>query len=285
MDRNVTIRRMKPSDLTFAAECTTAEKWVSEDIHTFKGFYFHDPGGCLLAELSGKPVGICIATSYGESGFIGELIVQVEARGRGIGTALLKYGVNYLLDRGSKTIYLDGVLKAVPLYERNEFRKVARSWRFLGKLTGKQHPQVHAMQPDDLPAIFALDKWAFGADRSFFLRRRLELFPKFCMVMKKGRRIAGYIQGRCGEGWVSAGPWVLDEGITEAGCLLESLACEAGDLSISMGVLDNNAPAMELLQSLGFTIRKDSPWRMALGFSNSLGASLACWAVGSAAKG
>lgn len=282
---DVSIRKMKLNDLTFATECTAGEKWVSEDIHTFKGFYFHDPGGCLLAELSGKPVGICIATPYGESGFIGELIVQTEARGRGIGTALLNYGVNYLRDCGSKTIYLDGVLKAVPLYERNGFQKVVRSWRFFGKLAGKQHPQVRAMQPDDLPAVFALDKWAFGADRSFFLRRRLELFPKLCKVMKIGGKIAGYIQGRFGEGWVSAGPWVLAEGATEPVRLLESLTCEAGDLSISMGVLENNAPAVELLQSLGFTIREDSPWRMALRPSNNLGACLACCAVGSAAKG
>ena len=282
---DVTIRRMKLNDITFATECTAAEKWISEDVHTFKGFYFHDPGGCLLAELSGKPVGICIATSYGESGFIGELIVQAEARGHGIGTALLNYGANYLKDRGSKTIYLDGVLKAVPLYERNGFRKVVRSGRFFGKLAGEQHPQIRLMQPEDLLAVFALDKWAFGADRSFFLRRRLELFPKLCKVMKIGGKIAGYIQGRCGEGWVSAGPWVMAAGVTEAECLLKSLACEVGNLSISVGVLENNTPAAELLQILGFTIREDSPWRMALGPSNNLGASHACCAVGSAAKG
>jgi ribosomal protein S18 acetylase RimI-like enzyme len=109
------IRPMTEGDLTFAAECTAAESWVSANQLTLDGFFSHEPGGCLVAELGGQKVGIVVATSYGGCGFIGELIVRSEARGQGIGGALLNRGVAYLQQRGVRTIYLDGVVKAVSL--------------------------------------------------------------------------------------------------------------------------------------------------------------------------
>lgn len=72
---NVVIRAMEPSDLNFAAARTAAEGWTGETRHVFEGFYAHDPQGCLVAAMGDRRVGICVATSYGPSGFIGELIV------------------------------------------------------------------------------------------------------------------------------------------------------------------------------------------------------------------
>ncbi|MFZ2097751.1 MAG: GNAT family N-acetyltransferase [Anaerolineales bacterium] len=118
---SINIRQMRREDLVFAAECTAVEGWVSENWSTLEGFFLKDPQGCLLAEENGQPLGICIATYYGKCGFIGELIVRPEARGRGVGAALLNHGIGILNRRGTETVYLDGVVKAVELYERNGF--------------------------------------------------------------------------------------------------------------------------------------------------------------------
>ena len=279
------IRSMQMADLAFAAGCTAAEGWASETLATFEGFYQHDPNGCFLAELAGRPVGICVATSYGHSGFIGELIVHPEARGCGIGAALLNHAVEYLRRQGAETVYLDGVVKAVPLYERNGFRKICRSLRFSGTLKGESHSDVRAMRTDDLPAVFALDRQAFGADRSFLLARRLQRFPELCQVMVEEGKLTGFILGRRGEGWAAAGPWVIAQEARAPLRLLESLARQVGEVSISVGVLETNRRAVESIHSLGFAMRQDSPWRMALGPSGDLGASPMCFAVGTAATG
>jgi len=279
------IRTMRREELTFAAACTQGEEWASEDLTTLQGFYLADPPGCLLAEVKGEPAGICIATHYGASGFIGELIVRPEFRGLGLGAALLNEGVRRLGQRGARTVYLDGVLKAVALYERNGFRKVTRSWRFSGNLAGSPQPQVHPMQAHHLPAVFALDCEAFGADRSFFLGRRWSIFPELGWVLVEHDQVTGYILGRRGEGWLAAGPWVVKEHVPSPERLLLSLAQHAGDVPISVGVLAANQPACDLLTSLGFTPRPTSPWRMALGPDEDLGASSSCYAVGLAAKG
>jgi GNAT superfamily N-acetyltransferase len=279
------IREMKETDLTFAAECTTAEGWMSENRTTLEGFFLYDPKGCLIAEEKGHPVGICVATYYGKDGFIGELIVRSEARGRGVGTKLLHHGLQVLKNRGVETVYLDGVVKAVELYERNGFRKVCRSCRFSEHWKGKPSPHVRQMVVSDLEQVFGLDRLSFGADRTFFLRRRLEIYPELSYVLMDGERVTGFILGRKGEGWVSAGPWVISEGAKNPTELLKSFALQAGDLPISLGVLECNRQACDLVRSLGFVERTDSPWRMALGDSADLGISPKCLAVGSAAKG
>jgi ribosomal protein S18 acetylase RimI-like enzyme len=285
MIENLVIRSMKADDLDFAASCTAAEEWVSEDRSTFESFFQHDPNGCLIAEQHGKPLGICIATSYGHSGFIGELIVQPAARGQGLGATLLNWGVAYLHSQGAATIYLDGVLEAVPLYERIGFKKICRSLRFSGKLKGKRHPAVRLMKKSDLPAVFELDRRMFGADRSFFLARRLEVFPQLCQVLMENETLGGFIMGRQGDDWVSASPWVVSDNTLDPQRLLESLVCENKGIPISAGILASNKTAVNLVRKLGFTSRRKSPWRMALGTSADLGASIYCLAIGSAAKG
>lgn len=279
------IREMHQEELLFAAECTAAEGWISEDLFTLEGFFLFDPHGCFIAELDGQPAGICIATSYGKSGFIGELIVRSEARGKGVGAALLNHGVVRLQNLGVETVYLDGVVKAVGLYERNGFRKVCKSWRFLGQLPGKASPDVRRMRPDDLAEVFALDYHYFGADRSFFIKRRMEKFPELSYVLEKAGRITGSILGRSGDGWISIGPWMVHEDVENPAELLNALAYGLGGKPFSLGVLGANRRACELVHSLGFVEREDSPWRMALGPSDDLGASPGCYAIGSAAKG
>ncbi len=279
------IRSMQAADLDFAAQCTAAEGWMSENRTSLDGFYQHDPAGCLLAEVNGKPAGICFATCYGKSGFIGELIVHPEARGKGLGASLLNHAVSYLRRAGVETVYLDGVLPAVPLYERNRFRKICRSFRLSGKLAGQHHPDVRAMTTGDLPSVYALDRQFFGADRSFFLARRLELFPELCKVMVSGNQVTGYILGQRGEGWISAGPWVVSEQNSEPMRLLDGFAKELDLHDFSIGILASNSEAVRLIKALGFQERRVGLWRMALGPDQYLGASPYCLAVGTAAKG
>ena len=279
------IRTMWQEDLTFATECTANEGWLSENFHTLQGFFQFDPHGCLVAEQDGHRAGICIATCYGNSGFIGELIVRPEARGAGVGAALLNHAIGYLKGRGVETVYLDGVVKAIGLYERNGFHKVCRSWRFHGQLAGKFSPRVRCMAASDLEQVSRLDYQSFQADRSFFLRRRFASHPELSYVLLDADHILGYIMGRKGEDWISAGPWVLGEYAENPAELLNAFAFGVRGKSFSLGVLGANRKACELLRSLGFVEREDSPWRMALGTAEDLGTSPQCYAVGSATKG
>jgi ribosomal protein S18 acetylase RimI-like enzyme len=280
------LRGMLPADLNFAARCTAAEGWLTETRLGFEGFMAHDPAGCFVAEVDGQPVGIGVATCYGQYGFVGELIVIEEMRGRGIGGRLLDHAVGYLRRRGVQNVLLDGVARAVPLYERAGFRKICHSLRFSGSVPGGTSPHVRRMQPADLEAVFALDRRAFGADRSFFLKRLLDLYPELCHVLERDGQVAGFIAGRRGSGLaVAIGPWVVLPEAGSPGDLLRSLAAQAAGSSLSLGVLETNVQAVETIRSFGLSERPQPPWRMALGPSADLGTSPLAYAIGSPAKG
>jgi ribosomal protein S18 acetylase RimI-like enzyme len=198
---------------------------------------------------------------------------------------LLEHAINHLRCQRAKTIYLDGVPKAVPLYERYGFRKVCRSLRYSGKVNAKPHPSVRSMRAQELPAVCTLDRQEYGADRSDFIAYRLQQYPDLSKVMADGEKVSGFILGRRGEGWVAAGPWVVSSDASQPEFLLESLAREAGEQPITLGILECNRRGVEMIRSLGLEARPEPPWRMALGPFENLGASQACLAIGSPAKG
>ena len=279
------IRPMEPADLDFAASCTAAEGWATETRVELEGLFAHDPRGCLLAEVEGRRAGICVATGYDAFAFVGELIVAKELRGRGVGRALLEHAIAYLEGRGLRSVCLDGVPAAVPLYERLGFRRVCRSLRFSGRVRGGLRPQVRRLRAEDLPAVQALDRQAFGADRAFFLRRRLEVYPELGWALEAGDGIAGFILGRRGRGVVAAGPWVVRPEVARPADLLESLTAAAGEIDLSVGVLESNAAAVATLRALGLAERVEPPWRMVRGPAVAPAGQALAYAIGSAAKG
>lgn len=259
----VTIRAMRDADLDFAAACTRAEGWSSETREVFTWALGFDPGGCLVAEGEDGLAGICVATCYGALGFIGELIVRPEHRGCGLGRRLLDRAIDDLSGRGARAIALDGVPRAVRLYERAGFRKVCRSLRFAGTLPVVPTPEVRPAEPADLPAIAALDREVFGADRSYFLAQRLAAHADLCRVRTRGDgRIAGYVLGRRWAEGCQAGPWVQPPGLDEPAGLALSLAAASGGRPVVLGVLESNAAATALARRLPLQERADPPWRM-----------------------
>ena len=281
----MTIRPMREDDLDFAAERTAEVDWPGETREVFESFLLRDPAGCFIAESDGYRVGVCAATAYERSGFVGELIVRQEERGRGVGPGLMAEAIVYLRDRGVENIYLDGVARAVPFYESLGFRPVCRSLRFLGTVEGRPSHDVRPMRREDLPEICRLDRQAFGDDRGFFLERRLELYPKFAKVLERAGHLEGFILGLQGRGLVAAGPWIIGP---ESECplaLLAGIALETAGTPLRVGVLETNSRAVAALNSLPGLVPQHASLRMVLGPSDRLGNSPLCWAVGSPAKG
>jgi ribosomal protein S18 acetylase RimI-like enzyme len=291
--RTVHVRAMRASDLDFAASCTAAEGWRTQTRAEFEGFYEHDAEGCLIAEREGTPLGICVATAYGgardsrarQYGFVGELIVVPEARGQGIGRRLLEAAIAYLQGQGAESIYLDAVRAAAPWYERVGFRRLCRSLRFSGTVEGRAGARVRPMRADDLDAVCALDRRAFGADRRFFLERRWQRFLALGQVLERGGQLGGFVLATRVEDLVAAGPWVVGPEVPCGMSLIQSLSLAAPGCTLGLGVLETNPAAVQAVRALGLTEREGPPWRMVLGPAGDLGVSSLAYAIGSPAKG
>lgn len=289
--REARIRAMRTEDIDFASGLVRAAGWASESMDSFASFLAHDPAGCFIAEAGSEKAGICIATRYGRSGFIGELVVSKHLRLLGLGQQLFQRALDYLLAAGVERIGLDGDLNAVSYYEKMGFGKVCRSLRFRGKFRGRKHEHVRPLRPGDLDRLCALDRGFFGDDRSFFLRRRLETFPRMCLVAERGGELRGWIMARPGDGLLAVGPWAA-LAPEEAAPLLEHLASEHGTEALRVGVLERNADAARLLRAWPGMAEGIHSWRMvrrneAAGgdLQGLLGDHPALYAIGSGAKG
>jgi predicted N-acetyltransferase YhbS len=281
----VTVRRMTAADIDFATALTHAAGWASESLDVFSAFLENDPAGCFVALAGQERAGVCVATQYVSNGFIGELIVGSPWRVLGVGPLLFQRALDHLLAGQMENIYLDGDLNAISFYESMGFRKVCRSLRFRGKIKGKKHAHIRRLQPEDVGPLCAMDRELFGDDRSFFLRRRAEVFPTLCLVAERQGRLAGWIMARPGDGLLAVGPWAALDGQDDAAALFEQLANENGTSAFRVGVLEKNLSAAWLLRSLPGLQETIHSWFMVRGASERLGNHPALYAIGSGAKG
>ncbi len=285
MSRSMQIRPMQTGDIDFAVELAAAEGWQSENHDVFRAFLYHDPKGCFIAEIKGRPAGLSIATSYQKTGYFGELIVLPEHRGKGIGGALLRAAMTYLQERGMTSIVLDAVPEAVSLYERHGFKKVCASLRFYGRLEGAEDSRVRAMRKWDLAPVCELDRQYFGEDREFFLKWISFLGPDFAKVLSLDDQIVGFITGRYSVNGIRIGPWITPPDLENPGALLLSLATEVLHDPLYLGVLETNRKAVKLCRSLGLELKDIPPVHMVWGENTGLGQSPYCFTIGSPAKG
>jgi ElaA protein len=75
----------------------------------------------LLATLDGRPVGTARLLVKGDTGKIGRVCVLPEARGAGVGAALIRAAVEDLRGLGLRQAKLGSQVHAIPFYERLGF--------------------------------------------------------------------------------------------------------------------------------------------------------------------
>jgi len=279
------IRLMSNKDIEFAFECTRSVGWASSSPEVFQGYLEYDPEGCFIAEENNHAVGLCVATRYKNTGFIGELIVEQSMRGRGIGGALFRQAMLYLHNCNIRVIYLDGELSAVPIYEKYGFSKQCLSLRFIGKPALHSDLKVRQAALSDMAALVELDLHAFGDDRSFFLKRLFSMYPHYCLVGEHNNSITGFIMGRPGQHLVTAGPIVISDNSIDPGFLLSGLARQTGAQPLRIGVLESNQAAVDYFRSTCSFQEQPPCLRMVWGVPDKTGAPEMLFANGSGAKG
>jgi len=266
---SILIRRWKRADLGYVADSIAREGW-GHSMRDVERCWRLEPHGCFLAVLHGVPVGHVFSVCYGKLGWIGLLIVNPEVRGRGVGSVLMGAAVNYLQRVGCKSIMLEAVEKAVPLYRQFGFREEFDSLRFRGQVgsmvrLGRLESGIRKMREKDVADVARFDVRYFGADRLRVLRSLLLDAPDLCYVAEDDTGVMGYIMARRGEGGFWVGPWVCER-LRWARFLFDVLveAVSGSDVALQVGVPAVNVKAQGLLEKLGFQLTGKSV-RMVLG--------------------
>jgi len=255
----VSIRLWTKADIDYVTESIERERWgyTKRDIERCWQF---EPNGCFIAEVQNKPVGQVFSICYGKMGWIGLLIVNLEQRGKGVGTVLMQTAIDYLQKAGAETIRLEAAEKAVPLYKRLGFREEFDSLRLSKQLkqNGKQKPlreNIFPVQEEDIENMAEFDSKYFGANRIRVLKSLCEESPQSCFVAKEKQKIVAYVMSRKISLIHRIGPWVCAKENTQAASdlLITSInSIEEKNTELRIGTPAHNTNAVELLERLGF---------------------------------
>jgi GNAT superfamily N-acetyltransferase len=239
------VRLMRRDELAFAIELAAREGW-NPGLHDAECFFEADPGGFLIGELRGQPIGCISAVSYGECyGFVGLYIVRPEFRGRGFGMRLWQAAMSRL--RGHN-IGLDGVLAQQDNYAKSGFRLAYRNLRYRGRAADAAvAASVVPAAKVPFEAVCDLDRQIFPERRSAFLRAWLAQPAAGAYVAQDQGRLIGYTLVRqCREGW-KIGPLVADN-IDAAQALYDAASAHAtGGQSLFLDIPETNLAAQTLV--------------------------------------
>jgi len=270
-------------DLEFVLDQTAREGWSSTR-SDFEELLHFNPKGSLIGEVDEESVGMVCTVNYGEFGFIANLIVLPMYRGQSLGKILMELAMKCLLATGTKSILLDGVPKAVSLYEKLGFRIITKSLRMEAVVSGTDPQHTRLMTENDLKEIVAFDSHYFGSQRENFLRMRLSAYPELARVIEKNGEIQGFIMGSESGTSVRIGPWVMKTSNSLAKHLLLEFAGSVDGINLKIGVLKSNVQALKLLGRYGFEERTHS-WRMVYGEDTEATLSDHLYAIYSPARG
>jgi ribosomal protein S18 acetylase RimI-like enzyme len=278
------IRVMTHGDIDFVMRLQEIAGWGNTRADVDRSLYY-EPYGCFVASVGDIDVGVVNSFLYGKVGFIGNLIVLPEIRNRGVGEVLMRKAMERLISDGAVTIRLDGVQKAIPLYERLGFKGEYWSLRYSGTTSNASYRGTGPMEREDLDEVAGLDKCFFGLDRVQKLKRIHHDYPDLCFKTPKSGEIRGYIMAKPGTKNIRVGPWICDPKYGEfAEPLLNALASKTESRNVWIGLPEFNKAAVNIIEKKGYE-QMPSSLRMFYGSCEKVEDVLGIFGVGAPDKG
>ena len=286
--RSPLVRRMDDVDLWRILELRENVRW-SADPRAFDLLRGMGEARWAVAEDGGgsdvRVVGMVGAVPLGEVGILCHLAVDHAYRGRGLGARLTGWAVSYLLSRGVRSVRLDstraaeGLYRSMgfePVFARTEYRleggSLAALLRGNGYLDAREVPKPEGLRVapllfGDLPELYGVDLWSYGADRSALILATLRQYPGWGLLARDASgRIRGYLVRSASGATVRVGPFMASSPAAARALLARALETDGGrSVEISLPA-PRESPAHELLREFGFVGRRDR-LRMELGGS------------------
>lgn len=249
---SITVRRMQRSDIDAALSLTRPQNW-NQTSGDWQRFLSLEPEGCFVAVLEGRIVATTTTERFGSVGWIGMVTTDPDYRGLGIGRKMLSAAIAYLRAAGVRTVKLDATPMGKPLYDRLGFRPEYPLQRVVGagRALTAEGISPYRGETEVLDGILALDREAYGTDRSEMLRRLVQGWPEVAAVHRTDGRIDGFVLGRHGHFYEHLAPLVA-LGSKAAENLLRWGISAAGDRKVAFDHPLPNEAAAGMAARYGF---------------------------------
>lgn len=198
------------------------------------------PPGCLVCRAYGLPVAFITTVKYDRSGWVGNLIVRREWRGKGIGSKLMGRGIDALVAAGTRSIWLTASVSGRPIYERLGFSAVDTVVRWQGR--GALATGFGTVATDEFAV---LDEAGWGDSRLPLLRAVSRRGPAALLP-------DGFLVCQQWEDSVQLGPWGCADPAAASALLGRAVVPSGSGSRLFLDVPELNRDARDLLVSRGF---------------------------------
>lgn len=248
------IRPMTVADLPRGLALSRQAGWNQTE-SDWRRFLDLEPDGCFVAELDGTPVGTTTTCTFGPVAWVAMVLVDVDARRQGVGSALLRHALDFLDGQGAKTVRLDATAAGQRVYEKLGFVPEYPLARYEG-VASHTRTQCEAapVTASLMSELTAFDQQMTGTPRAKLLTRLFRESPETVRVLCRADEIKGYVAMRPGANAVQIGPCVAT---AEAGASLlgEALDRCAGR-PVFVDVPYESTGAVTLVESVGLTVQR-----------------------------
>lgn len=266
----VRVREMARFDLERVLELRSVVRW-SADPRAFDLLRGIEGARWAVAEApDGSLAGMVGAVPLGDIGILCQLAVRDGFRNAGLGRRLSSWAVAYLRSRGARTVRLYSTREAEGLYRSLGFapvtpRTVYRLEEAPRDVPGADGRRVSTLLFGDLPELYGVDRWSYGADRSALILATLKLHPGWGLVLRDpSGRLEGYLVRSALGPTTRVGPFVASSPAVARLLLAAALRASEGSPVEVTVTGPSTHPAHALLKGLGFGGRADR-LRMELG--------------------
>jgi GNAT superfamily N-acetyltransferase len=244
---NVHLRPARAADLNDVVRTLTVAFGEPLRGDTWEWILAAPEGAIFVAERRHAIVGTGAGLLFGDTGWIGGLGVEPGSRRRGIASQLTAQVVEWLRERGARTLLLQATAQGRPVYEQLGFVAEGgyRMWSVPPARRAQRRMGAAGLRPlraADLDAVLELDRAVTGEDRSLPVRAA---WASGGYALEDGEGLRGY---HLHTPW-GPGPTVAAD--AEAGLALID-AAQRQDESVRMGVPEANRHAVDAMLARGY---------------------------------
>jgi ribosomal protein S18 acetylase RimI-like enzyme len=192
------IRTMRRADIPAGLRLCRASGWNQTE-RDWQHFLTAAPDGALVAVEDERVIGSVATLPYGPFAWISMVLVDPDARRRGLGTLLLERGL--ALIPKDVTARLDATPAGQVLYRPLGFTDeyaLARWFVDANRRSVLRPTNARPIARRDWSAILETDASVFGASREKLLQGLAVDAPEYAWVVQQESRLHGYVFGRHG---------------------------------------------------------------------------------------
>jgi GNAT superfamily N-acetyltransferase len=252
----IRIRPMTAVDLPLGLRLSQQAGW-NQTAADWQRFLDLEPSGCFIAEWDATPAATLTTCIFGSVAWIAMVLVEESLRRRGLGQALLRHALEFLEQKGVRSVRLDATALGRPLYEKLGFVEEHQLARYEGALPSQNAtpvPGVDMAGPEDVATLAKLDQAITGTDRGKLLQSLFSEFPEAVRVVRHGGNIIGFRTSRPGRVATMLGPCLAT---AAAGPLLfrDAWQRHAGQ-RVLLDIATRNTAAVTLAEEQGLTVQR-----------------------------